>query len=104
MMPIFLPFCIPRNYLVVFLYAPWTVCMCVHACVCHLQLFASPGTIACQAPLSMAFSRHEYWSGLPFPPPGDLIAPGIEPVSLNNSFIGRWVLYFQHHLGSPFSH
>ena len=35
-----------------------------------------------QAPLSMGFSRQEYWSGLPFPPPGDLLHPGIEPVSL----------------------
>ena len=87
MMPIFLPFCIPRNYLVVFLYAPWTVCMCVHACVCHLQLFASPGTIACQAPLSMAFSRQEYWSGLPFPPPGDLPDAGIK---LHLLYLGHW--------------
>ena len=35
--------------------------------------------IACQAPLSMEFSRQEYWRGLPFPPPGDLPDPGIEP-------------------------
>ena len=38
-------------------------------------------TIACQAPLSMGFSRQEYWSGLPFPSPGDLPDPGIEPMS-----------------------
>ena len=38
-------------------------------------------TIACQAPLSMGFSRQEYWSGLPFPSPGDLSDPGIEPRS-----------------------
>ncbi|ELR46456.1 hypothetical protein M91_05097, partial [Bos mutus] len=37
---------------------------------------------ASQAPLSMEFSRQEYWSGLPFPPPGDLPNPGIEPMSL----------------------
>ena len=37
--------------------------------------------ITCQAPLSMGFSRHEYWSGLPFPSPGDLPDPGIEPGS-----------------------
>ena len=36
-------------------------------------------TVACQAPLSMRFSRQEYWSGLPFPSPGDLPDPGIEP-------------------------
>ena len=40
---------------------------------------ATPWTLACQAPLSMGFSREEYWSGLPFPSPGDL--PGIKPGS-----------------------
>ena len=39
---------------------------------------ATPWTVACQAPLSMGFSRQEYWSGLPFPSPGDLPDPGIE--------------------------
>ena len=39
----------------------------------------SPWTIACQAPLSMEFSRHEYWSGLPCSPPEDLPSPGIKP-------------------------
>ena len=42
---------------------------------------ATPWTVACQAPLSMGFSRQEYWSGLPFPSPGDLPNPGIEPGS-----------------------
>ena len=41
----------------------------------------TPWTVACQAPLSMEFSREEYWSGLPFPSPGDLPNPGIEPRS-----------------------
>ena len=45
------------------------------------RLFATPWTAAYQAPLSMGFSRQEYWSGLPFPPPGDLPDPGIEPGS-----------------------
>ena len=45
------------------------------------QLFATPGTVARQAPLSMGFFRQEFWSGLPFPSPGDLPEPGIEPVS-----------------------
>ena len=40
-----------------------------------------PRTVACQAPLSMGFSRQEYWSGLPFPFPGDLPDPGIKPRS-----------------------
>ena len=42
---------------------------------------ATPGTVACQAPLSMGFSRQEYWSELLFPFPGDLPHPGIEPTS-----------------------
>ena len=41
----------------------------------------TPWTVVCQAPLSMGFSRQEYWSGLPFPSPGDLPDPGIEPGS-----------------------
>ena len=47
----------------------------------HVQLFATPWTVAYQAPPSMGFSRQEYWSGLPFPSPGDLPGPGIEPGS-----------------------
>ena len=43
----------------------------------RVQLFATPWTVAYQAPLSMGFSRQEYWSGLPFPSPGDLPDPGI---------------------------
>ena len=46
----------------------------------HLTL-ATPWTVTCQAPLSMGFSRQEYWSGLPFPSPGDLPNPGIKPRS-----------------------
>ena len=45
----------------------------------HVWLFATPLTVAHQSPLSMGFSRQEYWSGLPFPSPGDLCNPGIEP-------------------------
>ena len=47
----------------------------------RILLFATPWTIAYQASLSMGFSRQEYWSGLPFPSPGDLPNPGIEPGS-----------------------
>ena len=47
----------------------------------RIRLFATPWTIGYQAPLSMGFSRQEYWSGLPFPSPGDLPDPGIEPRS-----------------------
>ena len=45
----------------------------------HVQLFATPWTVAHQAPLSMGFSRQEYWSESPCPPPGDLPNPGIKP-------------------------
>ena len=47
----------------------------------RVRLFATPWTVAYQAPLSMRFSRQECWSGLPFPSPGDLPNPGIEPGS-----------------------
>ena len=47
----------------------------------HVRLFVTPWTVAYQAPPSMEISRQEYWSGLPFPSPGDLPDPGIEPRS-----------------------
>ena len=53
----------------------------------HVQLFATLGTAARQAPLSMEFSRHEYWSGLSCPPPGDLPNPGIETRSPKTEFL-----------------
>ena len=61
-------------------------CRCpFHMCACsvlsYVQLFATPWTVAHQAPLSMGFSRQECWNGLPFPPPGNLPNPGIEPES-----------------------
>ena len=56
-----------------------------HACMLshfsRVQLFAILCTVACQASLSMGFSRQEYWSGLPCSPPGDLPNPRIDPVS-----------------------
>ena len=52
--------------------------VCTLSCV---QFFATPWTVAHQAPLSKGFSRQEYWSGLPCSPPGDLPNPGIEPRS-----------------------
>ena len=62
-----------------------------------VQLFASPWTAAYQAPLSMWFSRQEYWSGLPFPSPADLPHPGIKPRLLH----WRQILYCLSHQGSP---
>ena len=56
--------------------------ICVLSHFSHVQLFATPWTVACQPPLSMRFSRQEYWSGLPCSPPRDLPNPGIKPKSL----------------------
>jgi len=54
---------------------------CVLSRLC-VQPFVTPWIISCRAPLSVGFSRQEYWSGLPCPPPGDLPNPGIKPVPL----------------------
>ena len=63
----------------------WSIpSLSVHVC-CRfscVQLFATLGTVALQAPLTVGFSRQEYWSGLPGPPPGSLRDPGIKPSSL----------------------
>ena len=80
-------------YCLILLCSPRTVisiveCVCVLARVCTLSLSVvfdflwPPWTVARQAPLSMEFSRQEYWSGLPFPTPGDLPDPVVEPASL----------------------
>ena len=66
------------------------LCLCCwgerHACVLshfsHVQLFATLWAITPQVPLTRGFSRQEYWSGLPFPSPGNLPDPGIKPTSL----------------------
>ena len=55
--------------------------LCCAESLSHVRLFVTPWTVACQAPLSMEFSRQEYWSVLPFASPGDLPNPGIEPGS-----------------------
>ena len=55
--------------------------VCMLSCFSCVQLFATLWTLAHQSPLSMGFSRQEYWSGLPGPPLGDLPDPGIEPAS-----------------------
>ena len=60
----------------------------------HVQLFATPWTIASQAPLSMEFFRQEYWSGWPCPSPGDLPNSGIKPASpalqADSLLLSRW--------------
>ena len=60
--------------------------------LCHVQLFATPWTVARQVPLSLGFLRQEYQSGLPFPPPGDLLDPGIEFTSpVSPALAGRFL-------------
>ena len=65
----------------------WCICVCVHTLACVLSCSVlsdscvTPWTVPRQAPLSMGFPREEYWSGLPFPPPGDLPNPGIQLTS-----------------------
>ena len=65
--------------------------MYVLSCFSHVQLFVALWIIAHQAPLSMEFSRQGYWSELPFPSPGDLSNPGIEPASIMSpALVGRF--------------
>ena len=79
------------------------VWMCVLSHFSHVRLLATPWTIACQAPLCMCFSRHEYWSGLPCVPLGDLPDPGIQPVSpgslaLAGGFFYHWATWEAHNI------
>ena len=76
---------------------------CSITCVLFTQscwLFASPWTVAHQAPLSTGFSWQEYWNGFPFPPPGDLPEPGIKPMSLVSPALQEEALLLSHQ-GSP---
>ena len=69
------------------------MCVCVRALSC-VQPFATPQTVACQAHLSMDFSRKAYWNRLLFPPPGDLPGPGIKPASpASPALAGRFFTY-----------
>ena len=75
-----------------------SMCVCAISHFSRGRLFATLWTIAGQAPLFMGFSRQEYFSGLPCPPPGGLPDPGIESTSLVPC-IGVQVLYHKRHLG-----
>ena len=66
----------------------------------RIRLFAALFTVARQAPLSVGFPSQEYWSGLPFPPPGDLADPGIKPTFLCLLHC-RQILYSLSHRGNP---
>ena len=64
-------------------YFNWCACACTLAqSLSHVRLSSTPWTVAHQAPLSMGFSRQGYWSVLPFPSPGALPDPRVEPLSL----------------------
>ena len=65
----------------------------------HVRLSATPWTVAQQAPLSMEFSRYEYWSGWPFPSPGALRHPGIKPIShVAGRFFTLWTQEHEIHV------
>ena len=64
--------------------------MCMLSHFSHIQLFATLWTTACQAPLSLGFSRQEYRSGLSCPPPGDLPDPGTEPACHTSPALAGW--------------
>ena len=76
--------------------------MCVLSLLSRVRVFVTPWTVAHQAPLLMRFPRQKYWSGLPFPSPGDLPNPGMKPMSYASPalaggffffFFGRQILY-----------
>ena len=79
------------------------LCMCAKS-FSHVQLSVTLWTISCQVPLSMGFSRQEYWSGLFCPPPGDLPDPGVEPSSVKcPAKAGRFfttITTWESHVGS----
>ena len=63
-------------------------CACMLSHFSHVWLFVTPWTVACQALLSMGFSRQEYWNGLLIPSPGDLPDPGIKSTFFMSAYIG----------------
>ena len=67
---------------------------CLLSCFNRIQLFLTLWTVVHHVPLSMGFSRQEYWSGLPFPSPEDLSNPGIEPVSLTSPALALAIRFF----------
>ena len=75
-------------------------CLVILRCFCCVRLFATLWTIVHQAPLSMGFSRQEYWSGFPCPSPGDLPDPGFKPISLISLI--SYISYIFTHLAGGF--
>ena len=83
---------------------PLALWVCVLSHFSRVRLFVTPWTVALQAPLSIGLSRQEYWSGLPFPSPGDLPNPGLQTHVSCIPCIGRQVLYQLCLLESPWIH
>ena len=78
----------------------YTLDACLLSCFSCVGLFGTLLAVARQAPLSVGFSRQEYWSGLPCPPPGDLVNSGIQAPSLKSPTLAGGFLPLSH-LGSP---
>ena len=88
-------------------HGPWLKCCEILSSIqllSHVRLFVTPWMVACQASLSMGLFRPEYWSGLPFPSPGDLPDPGIKPTSPGIFCTGRQVFLFFVFFFLPLSH
>ena len=81
----------PSNHFI--LRCPLLLLPSIFPSISHVQLFVTPWTVACQAPLSMGFSRQEYWSGLPCPPPGDLPNPGINGAQASHIAGGFFIVW-----------
>ena len=73
----------------------------IHQMLSHAWLFASPWTVTHQAPLSMGFSKQDYWNGLPFPPPQHHLNRGTRPTSPLSPALAGGTLYYLSHWGSP---
>ena len=88
---------------VAYVYTHMHICICMYVCMLscftHVQLFVTLWTLALQTPMFMGFSKQEYWSVLPCPPPGALLNPGIEAESLmspalSGEFFTTSAIYF----------
>ena len=99
------PVPLPKGFLPEFLAFVSLPVSGMHTCMLSrfssLQLFETLWTVAHQAPLSTGFSKQKYWSGLPFPPPGGLLNPGIKPESLRSPELAGRFLTISAYLSAP---
>ena len=78
-----------------------SLCFALHTCSQFVSKFATPWTVACQAPLSIEFYQQEGWSVLPFPTSEDFPSPGVQPMSLvSPALTGRFFIYHRASLGA----